>query len=203
MKNSTLLDRKIESFNSSDEYYTPSEAVEKYIKSSLLSTRYTIWEPTDLSGKLEITKTFKKYNYNVFHSGLPVHDLGEGEFEIDFLKELPLIPDDYFIVTNPPYSKKLAFLKRCVELLEKDFIKGFALLLPISNLCGVNTGNIWKGLVEKDYTFSLYPFKRRVNFITSNNKKSANWFDVAWFEIENNLTVKHNGVPRKYIHWID
>lgn len=76
--------------------------------------------------------------------------------------------DEYdCIITNPPYSKKDQFIKKCYEI-----NKPFALLLPVSSLQG-----IYRGSVFQKYGIEILVLNKRVDFT---GKKSPH-FGVAWF----------------------
>ena len=101
---------------------------------------------------------FRNYGYKVIETHL--------ESGFNFLTDDPNFDFD-IIVTNPPYSIKDDFLKRCYEL-----NKPFALLLPITAIQGVTRYPYFKfnGI-------EILAFNRRVQFIQA--KKV--WFAVAWF----------------------
>lgn len=71
-------------------------------------------------------------------------------------------------ITNPPYSLKDEFLKKCYE-----YKKPFALLLPITTLEGVTRNRLFK-----KYGIELLVFDKRINYMS--NKKSC-WFNTSWF----------------------
>ena len=73
------------------------------------------------------------------------------------------------IVTNPPYSLKDDFLKRCYE-----YGKPFCLLLPITSLEGIKRGKLFR-----ENGIELIVLDKRCNFINSNDKN--NWFNTSWF----------------------
>ena len=87
----------------------------------------------------------------------------------DFLNDKPDFDFD-MIITNPPYSLKDEFIKKCYE-----YGKPFCLLLPLTSLEGVERGKMYR---EKG--IELLVFDRRCNFIYNNAKKS-NWFNASWF----------------------
>ena len=82
------------------------------------------------------------------------------------------------IITNPPYSLKDEFLKKCYE-----WNKPFCLLLPITALEGKNRGEMYrKNGIE------VLVLDGRVQFM---EKKIGNWFNTSWF--------CHNVLPEKLI----
>lgn len=140
-----------------DELYTPEYAIKPLLK--YLSTDNVIWECTDF-GKSNITKILKENGFKV---------ISTSKSNFDFLVDIPNFKFD-MIITNPPYSLKDKFLKKCYE-----YNKPFCLLLPITSLEGVERGKLFR-----KYGIELLVFDRRCIFINSNNIKS-NWFNTSWF----------------------
>ena len=139
-----------------DNLYTPEIAVrivEKYIP--LLSGR-TIWECCD-PGNSTITKRLST-QYKVVST-----DLVTG---FDFLRNTPDFKFDA-IITNPPFSLKDKFLKRCYQ-----FGKPFALLLPIVALAGQRRVKLYK-----EYGISVIVIDSRIDY----TGKGANWQNTSWF----------------------
>lgn len=146
-----------------DNLYTPKYAIEPLLKYlDMYQTRYEvkrkpiIWECTDY-GNSNITKILKEHGYQV---------IGTDKCELDFLNEVPNFDFDV-IITNPPYSLKNEFIKKCYE-----YNKPFALLLPLTSLEGTARGKLF---VEKG--IEVLVLDRRVDFT---GKKSC-WFNVSWF----------------------
>ena len=138
-----------------DEFYTPREAVYPLLK--YLDKSKTYWECTDF-GDSNIRKVLVENGYKV---------IATRKEEFDFLKDDPLFKFDV-IITNPPYSLKNKFLKRCYEL-----NKPFALLLPITALEGKERGQLYK---EKG--IELIVLDKRINFM---KEKKNVWFNTSWF----------------------
>lgn len=139
-----------------DEYYTPEYAVKPLLK--YLPKNKVIWECTDF-GKSNITKILKENGYKV---------VSTNKKEIDFLND-DVDFDFDIIITNPPYSLKDDFLKRCYE-----YGKPFCLLLPITSLEGIKRGKLFR-----ENGIELIVLDKRCNFINSNDKN--NWFNTSWF----------------------
>lgn len=140
-----------------DELYTPEYAIISLLK--YIPKDKIIWECTDYGGS-NITKVLKENGYNVISTHIS---------NFDFLKDYPNFNFD-IIITNPPYSLKYVFLKKCYE-----YNKPFALLLPLTALEGINRGNFYS-----KYGIELLVYDRRINFIYNNSKK-CNWFNTSWF----------------------
>lgn len=145
-----------------DEIYTPRYAIKPLLK--YLPKNITIWECTDY-GSSNITKVLQEENYKV----ITTH-----KKDFDFLKETPDFDFD-MIITNPPYSLKDDFIKKCYE-----YNKPFALLLPITGLEGIKRGKMFR-----ENGIELMVLDKRVEFmenmIENYNKKSGNWFNTSWF----------------------
>ena len=140
-----------------DELYTPDYAIKPLLK--YLPKNKIIWECTDF-GNSNITKVLKENGYKVISTHKENFDflIDKLNFEFDI------------IITNPPYSLKDEFIKKCYE-----YKKPFCLLLPITSLEGIERGKMFR---END--IQLLVLDRRCNFIYNNAKKS-NWFNTSWF----------------------
>lgn len=125
-----------------DELYTPKEAIYPLLK--YLDKTKIYWECTDF-GDSNIRKVLVENGFTV---------IATRKDEFDFLKDDPLFKFDT-IITNPPYSLKNQFLKRCYEL-----DKPFALLLPITSLEGKTRGKLYR---EKG--IELVVLDKRINFM--------------------------------------
>jgi len=136
----------------SDECYTPSIAIEPLLP--FLPKSKIIYECTSNKSD-KIVSFLKGKEYNVVSS--------DGR---DFFKDKLDIEFD-IIVTNPPYSKKDAFIKQCYDLK-----KPFALLLPVSSLQGQRRGKWFK-----EFGIELLVLNKRIDF----TGKGSPHFGVAWF----------------------
>lgn len=125
-----------------DELYTPKEAIEPILK--YLDKDKTYWECTDF-GDSNIRKVLVENGYKV---------IATRKDEFDFLKDDPLFKFDA-IITNPPYSIKDKFIKRCYQL-----NKPFLLLLPITALEGKERNELYK-----TYGLELIILNKRINFM--------------------------------------
>lgn len=99
-----------------NELYTPSEAIIPILK--YLDKSKIYWECTDF-GDSNITKVLKENGFKV---------ISTNKEKLDFLIEKANFNFDA-IITNPPYSLKNEFLKKCYE-----YNKPFMLLLPLTAL---------------------------------------------------------------------
>lgn len=137
-----------------DELYTPEYAIKPLLK--YLPKNITIWECTDY-GESNITSILRGGGYNV---------ISTKKEDFDFLIDKPDFDFD-MIITNPPYSLKDEFIKKCYE-----YKKPFCLLLPITSLEGIQRGNMFR-----ENGIEVIVFDKRVEFI----KDKGNWFNTSWF----------------------
>ena len=138
-----------------DEIYTPEYAIKPLLK--YIPYRCVVWECTDY-GESNIAKVLRDNGFIV---------ISTSKKTLDFLKDTPHFHFD-MIITNPPYSLKDEFLKKCYE-----YKKPFALLLPITALEGKNRHNLYR-----KYGIEVIILDKRINFL--NNKRSC-WFNTSWF----------------------
>ena len=130
------------SFNEKDEYYTPKILVEPILK--YLKPHSVIWCPFDTE-KSEFVILLKEAGHKVIHS-----HIWEGK---DFFEYEPSEEYDY-IISNPPFSRKLEVFDRLYKL-----NKPFAMIcgLPILNYQEVGSFFLGKDLqlliVDKKVSF--------------------------------------------------
>lgn len=138
-----------------DELYTPTEAILPILK--YLDHNKIYWECTDF-GESNITRILQQNGFKVIHTN---------KNELDFLKDEPNFNFDV-IITNPPYSLKNEFLKKCYE-----YNKSFLLLLPLTSLEGKERCKLY---IENG--IELIVLDKRINFME--HKKNV-WFNTSWF----------------------
>lgn len=138
-----------------DELYTPDAAIYPILK--YLDKKKIYWECTDF-GESNITKVLKNNGFKVVNTN---------KKEIDFLNDKVNFDFDV-IITNPPYSIKDLFIKKCYE-----YNKPFMLLLPLTALEGKERNKLYK-----KYGIELIILNKRINFIKA--KKNI-WFNTSWF----------------------
>jgi hypothetical protein len=130
-------------FNKKDEYYTPAILVEPIIK--YIPQGSTVWCPFDTKDS-EFVILLKQNNCNVIHS-----HIWTGQ---DFFEYEPAIEYDY-IVSNPPFTKKLDVLERLYKL-----NKPFAMILGLPILNYQSVGKFFLGkdlqllIVDKKVSFN-------------------------------------------------
>lgn len=182
-----------------DDYRTPENVVFPLI--SFIPNIYTIFEPTDLNAEFKINKVFVENGYDVVCSGSSEcvekkkdNVLDYNFFDINSLDMLPKKDKPYFLVTNPPFSLKDQFIKHCLFLIENKIIEGFALLLPVSAISGVNRHKYYKQAKDLGLSLLFCPFDRRIDFLLDGeeNKKSGAWFDCAWFIFKDKMNQNND-----------
>ena len=154
-----------------DDFQTPPSALDPLLPH--LKQGWKIWECA--AGMGQLSKGLESHGFTALES-----DILTGH---DFLKDPPLGDWDA-IVTNPPYSLKDEFLKRCYDL-----GKPFALLMPLTSLEGRNRQRLF-GFNSVE----IIIMERRVNFVTPSGEGGGSWFMTAWFtwglEIGRELTFQ-------------
>ena len=135
-----------------DECYTPEHAITPLLE--YLDKDKVYYDCTS-GNSLQLVDTFNRQGFNCKSSG-----------SLDFLKDE--VPKDInIIVTNPPYSNKDKFIKKCY-----DIGKPFALLLPVASLQGQ-----YRGKLFNENGIELLVLNKRIDF--TGNKSPC--FGVAWF----------------------
>lgn len=144
-----------------DNLYTPYNAVIPLLK--YIPRGITVWECCDF-GNSKITELLKAHGCKVIST-----DKKENFFEYKPYENFDMI------ITNPPYSLKDEFIKKCYE-----WNKPFCLLLPITSLEGKARGEMFR-----NYGIEVLVLDGRVQFV----KGKSNWFNTSWF--------CHNVLPRE------
>jgi len=135
----------------SDECYTPQNAIIPLLK--YLAKDMVYYDCTSNISS-SIVDVFNEHNFTCKAS------FGRDFLSSDF--------DEYdAIITNPPYSKKDAFIEKCYQT-----DKPFALLLPVSALQGQKRGKMFD-----KYGIEILTLNSRIDF----TGKGAPHFGVAWF----------------------
>lgn len=126
-----------------DERFTPYYAVEPLLEFlPPADTGITIWCPFDESWSAYV-QTFRANGYNVVYGSLATGQ--------DFFTSQPAHWD--IMISNPPFSKKDAVLKRACQL-----GKPFALLLPANSIQGKSRFEIFQNNIQ------LLCFDSRIGF---------------------------------------
>ena len=163
-------------FNEKDEYYTPSILVKPILK--YLKPNSTIWCPFDTENS-EFVLLLKQGGHKVIYS-----HIWNGQ---DFFEYEPHEPYDY-IISNPPFTKKLDVFKRLFEL-----NKPFAMVcgLPILNYQEVGEFFVGKKL-------QLLIVDKKVSFDGNTASFNNSYFcynilpnDLMFEHLENNNSKQH------------
>lgn len=142
----------------------PLKSLTRYLQtnSEVFRNIYKIWEPA--SGRNHIVNALNSWGWDCKGT-----DIQQG---YDFLTMEPLNFLYQAIITNPPFSIKDLFLKRCYDLEVP-----FALLLPLTALSG-------KARIElyKEHGMQLLMLPKRIDFeYEDGGYKGKPWFSCAWF----------------------
>jgi SAM-dependent methyltransferase len=185
--------------NSSDDFQTPENALlplfNAYQDFGLITAHHleykfatpksniTILDPA--CGKGNIVNYCNKIGYNSIGS-----DIKNGTNFLDFTEKDVQNVD--YIVTNPPYTKKLQFLQKAIEL-----EKPFCFLLPITYEDNRKTMALLEPYLD-DITVIVPNI--RYNFETPSGKKdkdSNSWFKTVWLCCGFNSSVKNFNAPKR------
>lgn len=140
---------KVNFEKNSNERYTKPYAVYPILK--YLDKNKIYWLPCD-TDESYFTKIMKQEGFKIINTNI---DTGH-----DFYQYEPLNYD--CIITNPPFTNKSLFVKRCLHLK-----KPFALILPLHILEDTTIFKIFKD-IELQFLF----FDKRMEFL--NNKSNSN-----------------------------
>jgi len=167
------------SFNKKDEYYTPAIMVYPIIE--YLKAGSTIWCPFDTEDS-EFVRVFKASGFKVIHS-----HIWEG---LDFFEYEPSEPYDY-IISNPPFTKKIEILERLYNL-----NKPFAMILGLTIL---NYQVVGKFFLDKN--LELLIFDKKVSFDGNTASFNCSYFcngilpiGLTFYHLPHNNT-KENFIP--------
>lgn len=159
------------SFNEKDEYYTPPILVKPIIE--FLKPNSTIWCPFDTEDS-EFVILLKEKGFKVIYSHIW---LGQDFFEYE-----PDEPYDY-IISNPPFTKKLDVFKRLYELNK-----------PFAMICGLpilNYQEIGEFFLDKD--LQLLIVDKKVSFDGNTASFNNSYFchnvlpkDIIFYHLEHN-----------------
>jgi len=141
----------------SNDFQTPPEALNPLLP--YIQKDWVIWECAE--GKGNLVNALRGLGYQVVGS-----DILTGRNFLEWQ------PDNFnCIVTNPPFSIKQEFLKRCYQL-----GKPFALLLPLATFETEKRQSLFKR-----YGLEIIFMPNRVNFEIPSGKGTGAWFATAWF----------------------
>ena len=167
---------KVGSFNKKDEYYTPAIMVYPIIE--YLKPGSTIWCPFDTEIS-EFVTVFTAAGFDVFHS-----HIWEGK---DFFNYEPSESYDY-IISNPPFTKKLDVLRRLYKL-----NKPFAMILGLPIL---NYQEIGEFFLDKN--LELLIFDKKVSFDGNTASFNCSYFcngilprGITFYHLPHNNTGKN------------
>lgn len=164
------------SFNKKDEYYTPAIMVYPIIE--YLKPGSTIWCPFDTE-RSEFVRVFTEAGFRVIYS-----HLWQGQ---DFFEYEPSEHYDY-IISNPPFTKKLDVLRRLYTL-----NKPFAMILGLPIL---NYHEIGEFFLDKN--LELLIFDKKVSFDGKTSSFNCSYFcngilpkGIVFYHLPNNNTGRN------------
>lgn len=157
-----------------DHYDTPEYAVRPLLE--YVDPKWTVWEPTDTTGKSEIASVLKKRGNRV---------ISTSQKDFDFLKDSPDFEFDC-VITNPPYTLKDRFIEKCF-----NYGVRWAMLMPITALEGINRGRLWR-LSALNCSCSTAASNSRAGRAGSTLHGSAGGFCPKNFYLPNFLRMKTN-----------
>jgi len=143
-----------------DHFDTPAYAVKPLLQ--FIKPEWIIWEPTDTTGNSEIARVLREHGNKV---------ISTSKENFDFLTDEPDFEFDC-IITNPPYTLKDEFIKRCYY-----HVRRWAMLMPLTALEGISRGKLFG-----EWGLQLLVLNRRVEFTGG-----ACWFNTSWFSWGNIL----------------
>lgn len=163
-------------YETKDEYYTPRMMVEPIIQYIPIGS--TIWCPFDTE-ESQFVITFKEKGFKVIYS-----HIWNGQ---DFFEYEPEEHYDY-IISNPPFSRKLEVLDRLYKL-----NKPFAMILGLPILNYQEVGNFF---LDKDLQLLIYD--KKVSFDGNTASFNNSFFcynmlpkDLMFHHLEHNNSNKH------------
>lgn len=146
----------------SDNFQTPDWPVISLMNALPQPLNGVVWEPA--CGKGRIVNLLLRMNQPCIGS-----DIKSG---VNFLDPNTKAPEFDYIITNPPFSKKDAFLAKCYE-----YNKPFALLLPFAALEGKKRQALYR-----KHGVELVILPRRIDFeFPDGTFKGKPWFAGAFF----------------------
>ena len=173
----------VNSFKKQDEFYTPKILVEPIIK--YLKPNSTIWCPFDTENS-EFVLCLKEAGFKVIYSHI--------KYGQDFFNYEPSEEYDY-IVSNPPFSKKL-----------KVFDRLYKLNKPFAMVCGLPILNYQEvGEFFLDKELQLLIVDKKVSFDGNTASFNNSYFcykilpkDLMFAHLEHNNSGKHFTASRMY-----
>jgi hypothetical protein len=186
----------------SDFYETPYSLTRLFLQNYTLGygSHAHILEPA--CGNDAIVKVLNEYNYGTSGNRTVVAtDLSQG---VDFLTHdfCPMMFDT--IITNPPYSLAMEFIKRAKSMHETNGVTEIAMLLPLSYLHGKQRyDEIWcdrEFPLSEVYVFTRYPLLGEP--LREDGKVHTGMMVYAWFVWIHHAAI--NGlVIQPSINWLD
>ena len=161
-------------WNEKDEYYTPAILVKPIVK--YIKAGSTVWCPFDTE-QSEFVIAFREAGYKVV-----VSHIWTGQ---DFFQWVPDVEYDY-IVSNPPFTRKLEVFKRLYEL-----GKPFAMVMGLPILNYQEVGEFFWIMEGKGKGLQLLIVDKKVSF--DGNTASFNNSYFCWKVLPRDIVFEHLG----------
>ena len=149
-----------------DHVATPRWVVEDIYKLIHIENFKSIWFPfNNYDSNFKLKADELKLKYKATHIFDDKHD--------DFFTTNQPINCD-LLISNPPFSKQNEIIERSFDLVEKNKVKAFCLLLPLSTLETEKRANLWEKHIDK---LTILIFKKRIKFLNCENSfnKACCW----------------------------
>ena len=159
-----------------DFYATDPVAVDVLVKECTdFKLHHKIWECACGAG--HISENLKKYGYKVFCTDIVDRGFNDKTFDFLYYNNDHLM---YDIVTNPPYSDALAFIKKALSLIEDGYY--VVMFLKIQFLEGKKRKEFFKNNPPK----YIYVFSKRVQCAKNGSfnemkEKGGSTICYAWY----------------------
>ena len=133
---------------------TPPQVVKDIYKIIHIENYKSIWLPFDnYDSAFKLIAEEMKLKYKATHK----YDADGNDF---FITDPP--PNCDLMISNPPFDIQNGIIERSFYLIDKGWIKSFALLLPLSTLETPKRANMYEKYVDK---LSVIIFKKRIKFL--------------------------------------
>ena len=148
-----------------DLYNTPEWCVERMMENVILPRR--IWEPA--CGEGNIVSALRKNDKVVIHT-----DIDRG---IDFLEKASMPPDTDCIVTNPPYTLAVEFIKQSLDL---THLCGGTVVMLLRNEydCAKKRRHLFSHPFSKKIILTKRP--RWIENTTGSPRHNYSWYVWSW-----------------------
>ena len=157
-----ISEYEIDKETNKDHVATPRWVVEDIYNLIHIEDYKSIWFPfNNYDSEFKLKADELNLKYKATHIFDNLHE--------DFFTTEPPNSCD-LLISNPPFSQQNRIIERSFDLIERNKIKAFCLLLPLSTLETETRSNLYEKYIDK---LGIIIFKKRIKFInckTSFNK---------------------------------